>query len=543
MNLIELFCDRALQSPHFPAIIERDRRHFLTRFWTQRDRITSFRELEESSQRLARLFQQKGLQAKDGVLIFQPLSVELYIILAAVFRLGLVAIFLDPSAGKQYIDLCCQLYPPRVFIGSTKAHFLQLNCLQLRKVFLKISVGCPFPQTISWRKIQSLSASIESHSIPIYPCDPDAPALLTFTSGSTGQPKATLRSHGFLLAQYQILTRTLQLKPGELELSTLPIFMLANLASGLTSLIPDVDLRFPGRIKADRAIRQIQKYNPSRLVASPAFLECLLDWCRDRNLTLPQIEKIFVGGAPVMPRTLSQLKQTFPRAEITIVYGSTEAEPIASISEAKMARIDWQKMRSGRGLLVGKPVPKIQLRIFSPSEEAIASLSETEFKNYCVSRGEVGEILVSGDHVLQGYLHKNDEKTNKIRVNDTIWHCTGDMGYLDEWGRLWLLGRRSGCIRDRFGILYPFAVECAVNCHPEIKRSAIVSWQEKRILFVELYQQKKQFDWQSLQVTLDAAKVAKIEIRSQIPTDKRHNAKIDYHRLYQSIEKEMRGKR
>lgn len=527
MNLIELFRDRAVQSPHFPAIIDRDRRHFSAKGC----RITSFGNIEESSQRLARLLYQEGVQPKDGVLIFYPLSVELYIILAAIFRLGLVAIFLDPSAGKQHIDRCCQLYLPRVFIGSTKAHFLQLSCLQLRQIPLKISLGCPFPQTISWQEIEGLSPYPD-----IYPCDRDAPALLTFTSGSTGQPKATLRSHGFLWAQYQILTRTLQLKPAELELSILPIFILANLASGLTSLIPDVDLRFPGEIRADRAIRQIQKYAPSRLVASPAFLECLLDWCRDRSLILPQIEKIFVGGAPVMPRTLSQLKKVFPRAEITVVYGSTEAEPIAVISEEAIMLEDWQKMREGRGLLVGKPVLEIQVKIFSPLEKASEFYSDNELKDCCLSRGEIGEIIVSGDHVLQGYLHKNDDPSNKIYVNGIIWHRTGDMGYFDEWGRLWLLGRRSGCIRDRFGILYPFAVECAVNCHPEIRRSAIVSWQGQRILLIELYKKNKKCNLKSLQHSLDNAKIFKIEICSQIPMDKRHNAKIDYSRLHQNID-------
>ncbi|MBP0016131.1 MAG: AMP-binding protein [Cyanobacteria bacterium SBLK] len=531
MNLIELFRDRALKYPHFPAIIDRDRKHFFARH----SRITSFGNIEYSSQRLARLLYREGVRPKEGVLIFYPLSVELYIVLAAVFRLGLVAIFLDPSAGKKHIDRCCQLYPPRVLIGSTRAHFLQINCLRLRQITLKISLGCPFPQTISWQEIEDLSPYPD-----IYPCDRDAPALLTFTSGSTGQPKATMRSHGFLWAQYKIVTRTLQLEPAKLELSTLPIFILANLASGLTSLIPDVDLRFPGRIRADRAIRQIQKYNPSRLVASPGFLECLLDWCRDRSLTLPQIAKIFVGGAPVMPRTLSQLKEVFPSAKITVVYGSTEAEPISSISEAEMTREDWQKMRSGRGLVVGKPVSEIQLKIISLSEEVNLFLSENEFKYRCLSRGKIGEIIVNGNHVLQGYLQNNDKKMNKIHVNDLIWHRTGDMGYLDEWGRLWLLGRRSACIRDRFGILYPFAVECAVNCHLEIRRSAIVSWQGKRILFIELYKKKKQFDLKSLQHSLDRAKIVNIEIRSQIPTDKRHNAKIDYSRLYQNLERKMR---
>ncbi|MEA5468570.1 AMP-binding protein [Spirulina sp. 06S082] len=529
MNIIELFRDRALIQPHFPAIIDRDPR---TRFG--HSRITSFSDLEFFSQCWARFLHQKGLKPGDGVLIFYPLSAELYIILAAVFRLGLVAIFLDPAAGRKHIDRCCQIYPPQVFISNTKAHFLQLFCPQLQQIPLKISLGCPFLQTLSRQKISGLVPYTE-----IYPCLPDSPALLTFTSGSTGQPKAVMRSQGFLIAQYQILRQTLQLQPGELELSTLPIFIFANLASGLTSLIPDVDLRFPGKIKADRAIAQIKKYHPSRLIASPAFLECLIDWCRDRSLILPQIEKIFVGGAPVMPHTISQLKNVFPQAKITIVYGSTEAEPIASIAEEEIAELDWQKMRSGGGLLVGKPVSDLQLQLFSEPEKAIAFSQENEFKNYCLPWGEVGEIIVSGDRVLSGYLNEKEEKTNKIRVGGTLWHSTGDLGYLDEWGRLWLLGRRSGCIRDRFGILYPFAVECVINCCPEVKRSAVISWQGKRILLIELRKNKQQLDLKFWQHFLENNRIARIKICSQIPVDKRHNSKVDYTRVYDIMPKLM----
>lgn len=518
MNIIELFRDRALIQPHFPAIIDRDRGH---------SRITSFGDLEFSSQCWARLLHQKGLKPGDGVLIFYPLSAELYIILAAVFRLGLVAIFLDPAAGKKHINRCCRIYPPQVLITNTKAHFLQLFCPQLQQIPLKISLGCPFPQTFSGHKISGLVPYAK-----IYPCLPDSPALLTFTSGSTGQPKAVMRSQGFLIAQYQILRQTLQLQPGELELSTLPIFILANLASGLTSLIPNVDLRFPGKIKADRAIAQIKKYRPSRLVASPAFLECLMDKCGDRSLILPQINKIFVGGAPVMPRTISQLKNVFPQSQITVVYGSTEAEPIASIAEEEIAESDWQKMRSGGGLLVGKPVSDIQLQLFSPPEKAIAFSQENEFLNCCLPRGEVGEIIVSGDRVLSKYLHENEKKTPKIRVGRTLWHNTGDMGYLDEWGRLWLLGRRSGCIRDRFGILYPFAIECVVNSYPEVKRSAVISWQGKRILLIELRKNKQQLNLKSWQHFLEKNHISMTKICRQIPVDKRHNSKIDYTRVY-----------
>ena len=77
----------------------------------------------------------------------------------------------------------------------------------------------------------------------------ETPALVTFTSGSTGAPKAAVRTHGFLLEQHRVLAESLRLTPDDLDLTTLPIFVLANLGSGVCSLIPDADLRHPGAIE------------------------------------------------------------------------------------------------------------------------------------------------------------------------------------------------------------------------------------------------------------------------------------------------------
>src|SRR5258708_30741506 len=138
----------------------------------------------------------------------------------------------------------------------------------------------------------------------IFDAAPDDPALLTFTSGSTGQPKAMVRSHGFLLAQHRVLERQFPSGSGGVSLTTLPIFVLADLASGMTSLIAAGDLRHPGRIEAAPVLAQIERYRPLRASASPAFWARIVAYCPAHGRSLPHLEAIYALRAAVFPRLL-----------------------------------------------------------------------------------------------------------------------------------------------------------------------------------------------------------------------------------------------
>ena len=144
-------------------------------------------------------------------------------------------------------------------------------------------------------------------------------------------------------------------------------------------------------------------------------------------------------------------------------------------------------MRTGAGLLTGHPVPSIQLRIV-PDQwgQPIAPLTSSELDALALPPGEPGEIVVSGPHVLTGYLHGQGDEETKFDVDGRRWHRTGDAGYLDAGGRLWLLGRCSARIDDGRGRVYPFAVECALDGIAGVKRTAFLAHGGRRLLVAEL---------------------------------------------------------
>lgn len=524
MNIAEILRRHAEQVPDDVALIDVHR---------GRSRRVTYGELEQAAGRTATLFRQAGLRAGDTVLLFHTMSAELYIAVAAILRMQLTAMFIDPSAGWRYIDRCCGLLPPQALVAGSKAHLLRLLSPALRRIPVNFSIG----RRVPFARPLEQAAQLEYEGT-VLSCDADLPALASFTSGSTGEPKAAVRTHGFLLAQHGAIEESLELRPGETELATLPVFVLANLASRVTSVIADADLRRPDAISPAPVVNQIREHAANRAAASPAFYERIVDYCEDRGIHLPTLRKVFTGGGPVSPRLLDRLQHVAPRAEITVVYGSTEAEPISTIRVRDLDDNDRSAMIAGRGLLAGQPVPSLNVRIMNDCwGHSVGPWTTDEFDTVCRPAGEPGEIVVSGNHVLAGYLHGQGECENKFRVNEICWHRTGDAGYFDDRGRLWLLGRCAARVNDGRGVLYPLGVEQAALRHPSIGSAAMVAHGGQRVLAVTLRDESAQPDLASLLKALSCADVDAIRILRRLPVDSRHNAKIDYKALHALLEK------
>lgn len=498
MNLSQILSQHAQNTPHKIALITAQGQ-------------TTYQELEQMSDSMAHLLQAKGVKRGSRVLLLLPIGPELYAALAAVWKLAGVAVVIDPGAGIPNFRHGVRATRPEVFMGIPKSHLLRLLSAELRQVPVHISTGF-VPFTTRW--VQRSCPAIEAAQV-----DADTPALITFTSGSTSKPKAAARSHGFLLAQNQALQHTLQLEPEGIHLCTLAVVTLTVLAAGSTALIPEAKLARPGFIQPEPVLKQLQKHQPLTVTASPAFVERLAEKGK-----LP-FRRIYVGGAPVFPYQLELFKQQ-SSAEIYSVYGSTEAEPIAEQAHSQILPEDFEHMRSGKGLLTGIPVPEIQLRILPDQHgQPFAYQTRAAFENATLPPMQVGEIVVTGNHVLKSYLDPSgNTETKWTDEQGQTWHRTGDAGCLDAQGRLWLLGRCGARVDD----LYPFSVEVAAQNHPAVKRAALTAQQGQKVLWV---QWKGPEDPSGLAEMLSWANLTEIRTIKTIPLDRRHNAKVDYNRL------------
>lgn len=409
-----------------------------------------------------------------------PLGIALYASLAALWRLGAVVVFPEPALGLKGLHHAVNATKPQAFLAGGW--------------FRALRIGWPALWQIPMLSPDDAAAGGD----PIASVAADHPALISFTSGSTGKPKTIVRSHGFLARQNACVAALLKpQRENEVDLVAFPVFVLANLGLGVTSVLPNWNLRRHDAADASAIARHADTHHVTRALIPPSICEKLA-----RGPAM-RLDAVFTGGGPVFPDLLERLAARMSGADIVSVYGSTEAEPIAHQHVRDIGTDDWRAMRDGGGLLAGPPVPDIRLKILND------------------------EIVVTGDHVNKGYLDRADDRTTKLTIDGTVWHRTGDGGRLDAAGRLWLLGRLDG----RAGGLSPFGVEAAARFWPDVRQAALIAIDGEAVLAIEGDTASRDL-WQQQADRLGALRVVPVDT---MPLDRRHRSKIDYARLRQVL--------
>ncbi len=443
-----------------------------------------------------------GLRPGERAVVMLPMSAELYLVLLALFAGGCSAVFVDPFLPSAQREAALRAADARAFFGTSKAQLLRLVSPTLRALPLKVSAGPRLPGTLS---VAQLAGAAPLAALA--PVGPDTPALLSFTSGTTGQPKQVTRSHGLLLAQHRTLARALESSPEDVDLPALPVFLLNTLACGGSAVLPPDATARPGQQDPAALLQAIRRHGVTTLAGFPAFYEPLVAALVRRGESLGGVRAAFLGGAAVPLRLLRALAERMPDGEPVLIYGSTEAEPIARLGGGEALRDTVATTADGGGLCVGRPCAGVSLRL-DPLPGAAGA----------------GEILVAGEHV-------NAAATGAAPA----WLRTGDCGRLDDEGRLWLLGRRAELLERATGPLFPFAVEGAAEAVPGVLQAALLSHTaETGPPLCQLFAQAEpghdpvalarrvERRLQELGLAVD-----RVRFLARIPKDPRHRAKTD----------------
>jgi olefin beta-lactone synthetase len=522
MNVVEILHARAAAHPHRLALVDAGTQRTLT-----------YAELDASSARAAASLRGHGLRAGDTVLLLHPVGIELYAAMIGLLRAGLVPAIPPPGVTRAALRRCTRAHAPRALLVGGIGWLALAAVPSLRHALRLSTTPSPLAHDVLHHDVPAVSGAVE-------PCDDDHPAMLTFTSGSTGTPKALVRTHGVARAQIYAVARALELD-GATSLCTMPIVLLAELAAGATCLLPGLDLRHPGRVEAAPLADVMRDHDVARIVASPALMANLARALQRANATLPALRLIASGGAPVMPPLADALRAVAPNARVLAVYGSTEAEPIALLDTADIAPSDHAAMRAGAGLLAGAPCAPAAVAIVAAANGAVFGpfTHDDGVEHRALGPGKVGEIVVNGPHVVPHYADRGADALTKIRAGARTWHRTGDVGYRDARGRLWLTGRAASRIEDAQGTLEPLRVECALSYLPGIARGAVAGVDGLRVLVVEPLAGHA-LDERAIRDALAFARIDRILVAT-VPVDPRHDAKVDYPALERLVRRYARA--
>jgi long-chain acyl-CoA synthetase len=285
---------------------------------------------------------------------------------------------------------------------------------------------------------------------------PDDPALLTYTSGTTGLPKGAINTHRAIVHNAEAMTRWYELGPGDVTVAMAPLFhitgLVCHLATARFSLTP---LLLLFRFEPGEALRLIEHWRGTYIIGPLTAFIAMLEHPAFASRDLSSLTKVASGGAPVYPAVVERWEQA-TGAYIHNSYGLTETTAPSHLTPAgARAPVDEE---SG-ALSVGVPIPNTRSKIVSVDDGRE------------LGPGEIGEILTTGPMVTPGYWNRPQETATAL---DDGWLHTGDVGKRDADGWFFIVDRIKDMINVSGYKVWPRDVEDVLYDHPAVREASVV---------------------------------------------------------------------
>jgi acyl-CoA synthetase (AMP-forming)/AMP-acid ligase II len=512
----------------------------------------SFKILNSRSLFYAHAFKDRGLKAGDKVLMFVKPSVDFSALTFSLFRLGLVPIFIDPGMGRKNLLRAVEHIKPDALVAEPIVHLIALIYPRaFKSIKISYTMGSFAPGKLesiaslrlAWKR-QKESKLTEI----MYHCEKETMAAILFTSGGTGIPKAVHYNHGIFNAQVSRLQELFQLGPDDIDLPGFPLFSLFTITMGMKSAIPAMNPSKPALANPKYLVQNIRDHGATFVAGSPAIWQNMVEYCLAEEITLPTVKYLVMFGAPVPNKLHRDFQKVLTHGDTFTPYGATECLPVANISGSQVLtlhdKLNQEQRDRGVSTCVGYPVAHTEVRIAPISERPIASADQVSWQN----TGEMGEVCVYSETVTPEYIGMK-KKTDLAKIKDPrggLWHRMGDLGHLDQEGRLWFCGRLTHRLHINGKTLPCIPQESIYNDIPTIKRSAFVGPIIEGITHPTLIIQpngnlssRERHELTDYILALDkrnANLLKQVIFIKKMPLDVRHNIKIDRIKLKQEVE-------
>jgi len=389
-------------------------------------RIT-FAELEARTARIAGGLVASGVGEGDRFLMTSSLGIPLYLALMGVLRVGGTPVLMDLASPPGPLGETLELLKLKGVVGQARQHLLRLRYPELRGLGLYLCTGgvCPLPN----QSLDTLDGA------PTPPAAVDGLALLTLSPGQVRGAEAL--GHDHLDARMDLLAGALGLRPDDVDMPTLPLFLPFSLGVGATCVLPSANLLRLETFEPAVIAAQIRAEGVTTASGTPGWFAALARHLRDRGEVLDGIRKLFICGTGVSAGRLKTIRRIVPEAEICVITSTVGADPVAVI-DAETLLSDGLEVEGE--IALGEPPPGTRLKIWRPAEEKEQPWWRT--RPQPVKRGEIGELVVSGRHISpRRWWGDKPLWQNKARLQEWAWQRTGLLVRQDEGGRIWRMRR------------------------------------------------------------------------------------------------------
>ena len=421
---------------------------------------TSYRELDERATQIANGLLNIGLDARGRVAILARNSGTYFELLFGIMRAGMATLPLNWRLAAPEITYILQdaaiecLFYEQDFAGIVEA--ARDQCPALRTAIAIDGFG--EADLTAWRDRQSVSR-------PKTRSDPDEVMIQFYTSGTTGRPKGVQISHRSSRAMREMEVAQHEdwqaWSSDDVAIVALPNFHLSGTSWALQWLARGATCVVQPQVDPEASLKAIEEHGVTQIMTIPTVVQMMLDHPSFESVDTSSLRNIFYGGmrmpAPLLRRARAALGANFIQ-----IYGMTEHNGSACYltpSDHIRADVDEELLKS-----CGRPLPHVSMRIMDAEGRE-------------VPMGEVGEVCICSPSMMNGYWNRAD-LADEIRFGD--YYRTGDAGYMNADGYLFLVDRVKDMIVSGGENIYPAEVERILYEHPDVHEVAVIGVPDER---------------------------------------------------------------
>jgi long-chain acyl-CoA synthetase len=284
-------------------------------------------------------------------------------------------------------------------------------------------------------------------------------AGIFYTGGTTGAAKGVMLTHGNIIANAMHFMVAWRFDPEMRWLVVAPMFHAAGTIAVLATIWGGGRQVILPAFDPAAALDAIEREKITATLVVPTMMAALTAEQKARPRDVSSLKWLSHGASPVATQTLRDACDTFPDASMLHIYGATETAPILTLLPDEQRYLDKEQSRS-----CGQPAVGIDIEVVSPEREPLPA-------------GTVGEVRARGANITQGYWNKPEETANALQDG---WYHSGDLGYLDDQGFLFLVDRAKDMIVSGAENVYSTEVEDALYKHPAVAEAAVFGMPDER---------------------------------------------------------------